>query len=178
MPGPLEGLKKATAIGPDAPISTAPLREGLDSGVQGLLGAFGLGDDSSSANRFGAMAGAAIPIGRGLMNPHPAIRALLDTLSSAPEEINPMKLLANDKVGGFQIPHRAQISVPHGFELPDEANPWIARDPQLSEQRVLRLNGTVNSNPPPPQSSARQRIRPGAWKDVGAGFESKFSNPF
>lgn len=169
MAGPLEGLKKATSIGPDAPIETAPLRGALDNGVQGLLGAFGVGDDSSSANRFGAMVGAALPIGRGLMNPHPAIRALMDSLSQEPSAINPLKVLAQDKVGGFQVPHRAQINLPEGFELPEGSNPWIARDPQLSEQRVLRLNGLTSPVVSPKPSTQRPLL---------SGFESKFSNPF
>lgn len=172
MPGPLEGLKKATSIGPDAPIGTAPLRSALDNGVQGLLGAFGLGDSDNLANGIGGLASMAIPFGMGKMRsisqgPHPAITELIKPLGSEPTAVDPLKILTQDKIGGFQVPHRAQIVPPEGFELPEGSNPWIARDPELSNQRVLRLNGTIN--PQPPVKPAQGLLR---------GFESKFSNPF
>lgn len=62
MPGPLEGLKKATSIGPDPHPEPHPEEDWIGTGVQGLLGMVGLGDSESRANLGGQLVTAGLPL--------------------------------------------------------------------------------------------------------------------
>ena len=60
MADPLEALKKAQTIGADP--GPHPEGDWLGTAVQGLLGAIGLGDSSSQANRGGQLAASVVPL--------------------------------------------------------------------------------------------------------------------
>lgn len=72
MPGPFDALKTYFASPGDGTDSApyAPwqktLQGAVDTGTQGTLGVLGLGDQSSTANRGGALLGAAMPFAGGL----------------------------------------------------------------------------------------------------------------
>lgn len=126
---PLEALRKAQTIGADT--GPHPEDDWLGTAVQGLLGAAGLGNDSSEANRGGQMLGAALP----LMAPHPAISALLKILKGAPEVVNPDVLALGEKIGGW-VPHRTAIVDPSGWSSGGTSE-FPGRDPGLVDQYVL-----------------------------------------
>lgn len=248
MPNPLDALKAYfSAPGDGTTSSFAPWQRTaqrvVEGGTQGLLGLAGLGDDSSSANRFGQLLAAGAPllpkglgaanplftavgaegdynagkqglkvadplestyqrmlasgkgnrgatsstsgkavIGRNSTDPHPAIRALLDTLSSQPESLDPAKVFVQEKVGGFQVPHRGMIVPPEGFELPPGTSPYPARSPELIDQFNLRRDSSLGrssdyrANGSKPATSLKGLPRTkGVSVDPGAEFQSKFA---
>lgn len=169
MPNPLDALKNATSIGPDPTPPGHPEDDWLGTAVQGLLGAVGLGDSTSQANRGGQLISAGIP----LLAPHPAISALLKSLGGAPEAIDPIATLANDKVGGW-TPHRSVISPPSGWTI-DGTSPFPARDPALIDrftQEQGRFNSPMPSRPllqnPTPTFSGKPSAAP-------SDFDSKYN---
>ena len=147
---PLSALSKLGFNLPD-PSESAPLEPGedmpgsgpkaLDVPIEALLGALGVGADTP-ANRGGALLGAAGPvIGRNLMGPHPAIRALMDTLAQEPRAVSPARKFLGERVGSYQVPHRSLIVPPKGFEFPPEMQPFTGRDPTLIQAYADRRSG-------------------------------------
>lgn len=121
MPTPatnvLAGLQKATSIGPAAPIGGAPVRNAVDTGVQGLLGTLGLGNDSSQANRWGQLLAAGAPVIKG----GPAVEALLKLFEKGPAEIDPVRAaLSASKVSDYRAPMPTTLRLPEGVSLPPE----------------------------------------------------------
>lgn len=185
---PVSALAKLGFNLPD-PAQSQPLQPGEDmpgSGpswadipIEATLGALGVGADTR-ANRGGALLGAAGPvIGRNLMGPHPAIRALMDALAQEPEAVNPAKLFMSERVGSYQVPHRPRIVPPEGFTF-GETSPFPGRDPALVEAYANRRQGL--------EGLAKERTKTGYRKsnsavkfnkadvdETPAGFESKFA---
>lgn len=180
MPGFIDQLRAYFTPGGDG-TSNAPFapwqrttQKIVEGGTQGILGTMGLGDDSSQANRGGQLISAALP----LAAPHPAITALLKSLGSTPEVVEPLRLLANDKVGGW-VPRRAIINPPEGFSFTSaegEAMPhwqqFMDRDPALSE-RFLQEQSRFN-NPTNIKGGTKNANRPN-YKSFEPQFDSKFS---
>lgn len=123
MPNPpLDALKKAQTIQAAPPADAEWARTALDTGVQGLLGAIGLGDDSSLVNRGGQLVGAALPVVGGVRKAitretHPAVQALIELLSGEPAAVNPDKLAAMSRVTPHFVPPPPKLEVPEGFKL-------------------------------------------------------------
>lgn len=169
MADPLDALKKAQSIGPDPTPPGHPEDDWLGTAVQGLLGAVGLGDPTSQANRGGQLVSAGIP----LLAPHPAISALLKSLSGAPEAIDPLASLANEKVGGW-TPHRSVISAPPGFSFGD-TSAFPGRDQGLVD-RFTQEQGRFTS--PLPTRPTLMNATPtfvGKPADAPSDFDSKFN---
>jgi hypothetical protein len=164
VPGPLDGLKKATSIGPVPNPAGHPEDDWLGTGVQGLLGTVGLGDDTSQANRGGQVLSAAIP----LLAPHPAITALLKVLGGAPEALDANQLVSGEKVGGW-IPHRSAVVPPEGFSF-QGTSPFGGRNPALVDKYVQEQNRFNMNTPTAPKPVQRNRVN-----EVPSGFDSKFS---
>lgn len=115
-------------------------------------------------------------IGGASQEPHPAIRALMDTLSSQPEGMDPLKVFGQEKVGGFQVPHRTPFQVPEGFDLPSQTSPYPARDPGLIDAFAQRRDaGDMRASDYRPAGGLKPRKGvPGAIKQAAPGYESKF----
>lgn len=140
----------------------------------------GVANPGTAAGRTGA-------IGSTGQGPHPAIRALLDSLSQQPEGADPVKTFAGDKVGGFQIPHRSMIVPPDGFELPADTSAFPARDPSLIDAFTQRRDSGLgrasdytlhgNNYPRPPRGPVAKPAPTGTTQVnvTPQGFESKFS---
>lgn len=195
---PLDALKKAEGIREAPSAWQEAAQRGINGSVEGLRGLLasfipGVDVPDSTAGRVGELAGAAVPfggplrqaakgavIGRGLSGPHPAIRALMDTLSGAPDAIQPLKVLAGDKVGGW-TPRPSKIQVPSGFELPDEAIPFMNRDPDLTSRwqqeqgRFKQKAPTSSARRDNRGSAAPMVVRKGAYKETPSGYDSKFA---
>lgn len=182
---PLTALKKASGIGAGPSAAQETGQNWLNAGVEGLRGALsslvpGVSTPEGTAGGVGSVLGAALP----LAAPHPAISALLKMLHVEPEALDAVKLLGNDKVGGFQVPHRTPLQVPEGFSLPEGTSSYPARDPALVDQYALRRDSSAlrasdyrtNGSKPTRELKGLPR-KAGMQQDVGAEFSSKFSLP-
>lgn len=204
MPNPLDTLRNYFSTGgsgtPDSPYAPwqKTAQNVIEGGIEGLKGLVGIGDEVPSsegwnANHIGQLLSAVAPlrtgvIGRGLEGPHPAIRALMDTLSGAPEAVDPAKLFLGEKTGSYYVPHRAMITPPEGFDIPAGTNRFMERDPALSDlyvnQRGAFSNKTAadlepRSNAPGRKAEYRSVRRMDkkvgtSEKDLLSGFDSKF----
>lgn len=133
---------------------------------------------NGSANR-----GVRPPIGGASQEPHPAIRALLDSLSQAPSPVNPDQLALGDRVTSFQVPHRQLIQAPPGFELPSGTSPFPDRPDALVDQYVTRRRGLMSPNTAAnvqqygtkPTNSKVPALPRAEIDKTPQGFESKFS---
>lgn len=180
MPNPLDTLKAYFASPGDGSASSpyAPWQKtaqgAVEAGTQGLLGALGLGDDASMANRGGQLASAALP----LMAPHPAISALLKALGGAPEALDANRMAAGEKLGGW-VPHRSAVTPPEGFEL-GGTNPFVERDPALVDRYAHEQMRTVIGKPldttygRAPYTRDVKPARKSSGSAPASGFESKF----
>lgn len=132
MADPLQGLRKATGIGADPNPPPHSEDDWLGTGVQGLLGAVGLGDDTSLANRGGQLVAAAAPLTSLKDLSHPAVQALLELLYKEPPVRNPLSKLAGE--ARFQIPKGSKLEPPVGTELPEGMSTKIRRPLGMQHQ--------------------------------------------
>lgn len=197
MPGPLDALRKASTIeeGPSSWQETA--QHGFEGAMEGLRGIASqiipfVDIPESTAGHAGALLGAGVPlvggakkaavIGKGLEGPHPAIRALMDTLFSEPSAVDIPATIGQSKVGGYYIPHRTPINVPEGFEIP-EGGPsgWAPRDPLLVDKYVGQreaFDTTMAQRGAYGYKGSSSKVKPAPranLNDLPPDFSSKFS---
>lgn len=183
MPGPL--IRRPAEFDPAAVASHLPekLQWPVGAALEALKSFLPAADDPVGAlapNPIG-MASEKSVIGRGLQGPHPAIRALMDALSSAPVAVDADKLALSEKLGGW-VPHRSMVAPPEGFTFPEQMpGParFIARDPALSDRYVQEQWRTVGNNADQSRNGFRpskSKVAPKSKsKDLLEGFESKFN---
>lgn len=203
MPGPLSGLKKATSIGPDPNPPGHPEDDYLGTGIQGLLGAFGLGDPESQANRGGQLVSAAAPIVSGSVKIPGILREIFAKDPGAQEVYERAMASQLAEVGADRIANRAsrygRAAEAHDalldLDVADRPRPipsdtgWEIAIP-LQPGRSAPVSGQRGPGPSlgtqtiegPSYVGGRRvggtpakPVRAGAARQAAPGFESKFS---
>ena len=192
---PISALSKLGFNLPD-PAQSAPLGLGedmpgsapawADVPIEAALGALGVGADTRASRGGALLAGTLLlgPVIRRGLEMHPAVQALLKVLSGGPSETNSARRFLGEKVGSYQIPHRAMVVPPKGFEFPSEMPStarFVARDPALVKAYVDRRVGTEQGIKDYTlkgykRSNSKVKFKgPAVVDETPSDFESKFS---
>ncbi len=156
---------------PDMQPQFTPESQGLpdDPILQGsnfLLGAAGLGDNSS-ASRLGGLAGAVVPFAGAKWRP---VREEIDALI-AEHQLDPMQAALAGRVTPTKVFHRTPINAPEGFEFKEGFGPNYTPRSQVMNDRFVAQK--AQEQRAIEESAAKVSAVPGRKSILGGGSTNK-----